>query len=144
MKYSDGVCKICTTGEIENIDHLLLGCKENKNFWKLMENIVQAAFGHIIHITLKEVISGYWNLDQFHSPSEVSMINVILSICRYHIWKIRNSIKYGSEQMNYTRRLRLLKYDLKSHLQILLTSGNTSDEIKVCVNSILNKVELIL
>ena len=144
MKYSDGICKMCTTGEIENIDHLLFECTGNKNIWNLMENIFRSTFGRIFLISLKMAISGYWNPDQSHSRIEVSLINALLGICRYHIWKIRNSVKYGNDQISYIQRLKFLKFDMESHLNILLLSVNMCKKSKETLTTILGQIRIIM
>ena len=127
MKYSDGLCKICKTGQYEDIKHLLYGCNEIKETWKLIEEIIQNSFGHPIKINYNESISGFWNTNAIHTKIQLCLINVLLGICRYHIWKIRNSIKYGNENINFIQRRRILKFDLKTHIHILISSVNTQN-----------------
>ena len=144
MNYSDGICKICNTGEIEDIGHLLIKCNTITSLWKIIEKVILDSFGHIVEVNLKEVISGYWNQNNTHSPIEVDLINVQLGICKYHIWKIRNSIKYGNEEITYFQRLKVLKFDLETHLHILLSSVNISRDIKHNVQKVLNQVKKII
>ena len=140
MKYSDGTCKMCSTQCTEDILHLLFACGKNKTIWKIIDKIILESFGCVINININEAISGYWNPGNVHSPIDVSLINVLLGICRYHIWKIRNSIKYGNEKINFVQRVKILKFDLKTHVHILLASVNVSKDIKDKLKLVLEQV----
>ena len=47
---SDGICKICNTGEIEDIDHLLIKCNTNMSLWKIIEKVILDYFGHMVYV----------------------------------------------------------------------------------------------
>ena len=130
MKYSNGQCKLCNTGETENIDHLMMGCRHNKIIWELLERIIQMVFGRFYKIDLVATIFGFWSVNDTQSPSDIEIINVLMGICRYHIWKIRNCIKYENEKISITQSVSRLKIELNLHLQTLLFSHSTCQIIK--------------
>ena len=45
----------------------------------------------------------------------LKLVNMVLSIARFHIWKIRCSVKYGDEQVSLQKSKNQLKYSLTSH-----------------------------
>ena len=143
MKLSDGICKICNDQVSEDINHLLLECNGSKNLWNILEEVIMNSFNFVINIQFKEVISGYWNPNNFHSTSETNLINVLLSICRYHIWKIRNCIKYGNETVSFVQSVKRLKFDLINHANLLLSSSSTSLDLHQKVSCILDQVNSV-
>ena len=145
MKYSDGICKSCTTGSIENMEHLLLGCKYNKFIWKLIEKIVKKLVGESFKINTLEVLLGIWSVVDTRSLTDVKIINVIMGMCRYHIWKMRNNIRYGNEdEIGFTKSVKLLKISLESHLQLLILSSKPDEETKEKFNNALTILRTIL
>ena len=58
MKYSDGMCKICSTQCTEDIQYLLFACGENKTIWKIIDKIILGSFGRAINVNINEAISG--------------------------------------------------------------------------------------
>ena len=138
MRYSDGLCKSCTAGNIENLEHLLIGCKYNKLIWKQIENIVKELLGETYKIDTLEIMLGFWSVTATHSLIDVKINNVIMGICRYHIWKMRNNIKYGNaEDTGFTKSVKILKISLESHFQVLILSSNTDENIKAKLKNVL-------
>ena len=145
MKYSDGMCKICSSGEIENLEHLLIGCKYNMLIWNQLEKIIKKCLIETYHIDIIGIMLGVWSVNDAHSLIEVKLINVLLGICRFHIWKMRNNIKYGEEDdIGFIRCIKILKSNIESHLQVLILSSNTDHEIKEKVKDVLSNVKQCL
>ena len=44
---------------------------------------------------------------------------MIYGIIRFHIWKIRNRIKYDGETITTPQSIRILKWELLNHLELL-------------------------
>ena len=86
---------------------------------------------------------GFWNIDNTQNHNDALLVNALLSIGRYHIWKIRNCIKYGEENISPFQSTKRLKADLESHLQILVLSKDTSYEIKEKVSSIMDVIRRV-
>ena len=116
MKYSDGRCKICPTGDIESMDHLMTGCKYGQVLWNKLESIIQACFGPSYKLDLITIMLGLWNIDANRNELDITIINALLSMCRYHIWKVRCCIKYGHENIPQIQSVKRFQIDSKSHL----------------------------
>ena len=81
---------------------------------------------------------GFGSVTATHSLIDVKIINVIMGICRYHIWKMRNNIKYGNaEDTGFTKSVKILKISLESHFQVLILSSNTDENIKAKLKNVL-------
>ena len=83
-----GWCKICNVGVIENTEHLLITCRDNMVLWKLIEQVIHRVFGYFYRIDSIAIILGFWSARISQNPSELSIINVLMGICRYHIWNL--------------------------------------------------------
>ena len=139
MKYSDGLCKLCNAGIIENLEHLFIECKYNARIWSLMEGIIQALIDESYKIDNIAVMIGIWTSQNVQSQVDIKIANVLLGICRYHIWKMRNNIKYGNaDDVGFIKSVTILKHDLESHLLVLLLSNSTKEEVKEKVRHVLN------
>ena len=139
MRYSDGSCKSCTSGSIENMEHLLIHCKYNLHIWRRIENIVKVFLDETYTLDTLEVMLGYWNISENHFSTDIKIVNVIMGICRYHIWKMRNNIKYGNaEDIGYTRSVMFLKLSIESHFQLLTLSSTIKENIKDKLTKVLN------
>ena len=137
MNYSDGICKICNTGIIKNLEHLLIGCRQNIEFWKLLEKIIKKHFGYNYSTDMKLAMFGVLNFKALSNPNDLLIVNTLLGINRYHIWKVRNCTKYGEENINIYQSLRRLKNEIECHLQVLLFGSKTSSDVKEKIKSII-------
>ena len=84
MKFSDGIGKLCHTGD-ENRDHLIYKCDKVEIFWS-----------YVLFIIRNCVVPDYIMMD-FHKVANMStdvkekeLVNMLLTICRWTIWKRRN------------------------------------------------------
>ena len=66
MNYSDGICKMCNSGQIENLEHLLFGCTHNRQVWEKMERIIQSSIDKGFIANVKEVIAVFFGLLIYH------------------------------------------------------------------------------
>ena len=107
-----------------------------------MENMIQVSLGIPMHVHQKEIIAGFWNDDFSNDSIEVNLINVLLSICRYHVCKIRNTVKYGKKQITDMQNLKLLRFDLETHLNLLILSESVSAKSKDIIHDILKYIEM--
>ena len=144
MKYSDGLCRLCKTGEVENMDHLMMGCSYNLVIWKLLETVIHMSFGYFYKIDLFEIMLGFLSAEDVQSPSDILIINVLIGICRYHIWKKRNCIRYGAENISFNQSVKSLKIDLETHFQTLLFSDGTCQTTKKKLENTLLNLKQVL
>ena len=138
MKYSDGKCKLCDNKTLESIDHLLIECRYNSHIWDLMERVISHILDDRYKIDSMAIILGVFKVQDMQSHINLNIINVLLGICRYHLWKIRNNMKYGNQvDVGYNQSIKMLKYDLQYHIRILISSDNTEKEVKSVCQSIM-------
>ena len=76
MKYSDGLCKICT-GNIENAEHLLIWCDNLNTIWNATVCAIRNYIDSSYEITNEHKIAGY-----FESNEGTHFINVLITITR--------------------------------------------------------------
>ena len=119
MKYSDGICKICQY-EAENLDRMLYQCGQLEKLWKYVESIFfygkQSIFPEFTMTTFD--ITACFKLQK----RETDLINVILTLCRWTIWKRRNINRYENRLLNYNETMVLLCNEINQHIQMLLNS----------------------
>ena len=123
MKYSDGFCKVCRSGLIENLEHLIYECPNSYRIWNNVEEIIKKWLGFSYTMGKIQSLAGVWETKSNTISAEVLIINVLASISRYHLWKVRSSIRYGNESISFTGSARMLKWSLVQHMKLLkLTS----------------------
>ena len=140
MKFSNGFCKICKIDEIENLEHLIYNCNNSKCIWRNIEDIIFQWRRERSQLGVKESIAGLWDLHTDKISDNILLINTLLSITRYHIWKIRCSVKYGDEDTNYTKSTRILKHSLVQHMTLLMSSSTTDANHKLLIDDLLQVI----
>ena len=55
--------------------------------------------------------------------------NVVLGITRFHLWKIRNRIRYDFESFPTGKNFRILKWSLLNHIFLLKKSHDKLSDI---------------
>ena len=85
-KISTGCCCVCKNGD-ENLEHLYF-CNGITLVWNEIEMIMRSVSN--VEIKLDHVLVGYVQDEQNNF-----IINVLLSISRWEIWKRRNHIRYN-------------------------------------------------
>ena len=126
MKFSEK-CAVCKCNDIiEDRIHLFVTCESLKEIWKFVDDI----FSKLNF----EPLGCYNRIIGFYEECEnIEIKNMILGICRWTIWKRRCCFRY---ERGYTPKLSLLlqfKYDLKSHLNLILQSRYSSKiDNKIC------------
>ena len=89
------------------------------------------------------IMLGFWSDRISQNPSDLAIINVLMGICRYHIWKKRCCIKYGKEIINHSHSVNRLKFDIKTHLQALLLGSIACQKTKEILKSIRTNLNLV-
>ncbi len=88
MNYSDGICLLCGQ-EKENISHLLVYCEMVTDIWEDISVMINEVFNIDLLLNDFHKIVG---LLEIGTKNEV--INMIISIVRWNIWKRRCDYKY--------------------------------------------------
>ena len=127
MSLSDGKCKICCV-HVENLDHLLYECEGVVKIWEEIHNIVITAFNINLTIDLLCVLAGV--LEDY---KECKLINVLLSITRWEIWKRRNTNRYENVLIPIDVTMYRIKYQIKQHVN-LISRKNRSLAMEIILN----------
>ena len=127
MSLSDGKCKICCI-HVENLDHLLYECEGVVKIWEEIQNIVITAFNINLTIDLLCVLAGV--LEDY---KECKLINVLLSITRWEIWKRRNTNRYENVLIPIDVTMYRIKYQIKQHVN-LISRKNRSLAMEIILN----------
>jgi hypothetical protein len=115
MKLSNGVCTICKE-QVENLEHLLYICSDmNYIIWRQIE-ILMSKFTDI-DFKLNEQIILTSVLERQSFKFEI--VNMILSVTRYVIWKRRNRIKFESDNIDKVKCVKWIIKEVKGHAQSL-------------------------
>ena len=83
-------------------------------------------------------MAGFFNKEQ---EDRALIINLLLSMGRYHLWITRNAIKYDNISSTFIGAANRLKYYFLSHIKILLTSKTTNVGIKEDLGRLQNIIE---
>ena len=94
MKKSDGICKLCK-GNIETIIHLLYDCKHVKPVWENIQDLMDSIVDCNIMLNITDIIFGVKANDNLDSTESI-MVNFIIFMTKWYIWKHRNDHKYGN------------------------------------------------
>jgi exonuclease III len=122
MKYSNGICTLCKA-DIENLDHLLYDCDELHDIWFQIEQLIQSVIPDFAICNFYS-LAGYM-VDNCNS----NIINSILTISRWCLWKRRNLFKYESELITGINLWKWIKKELKKHIKCLLNNPKTQKDI---------------
>ena len=113
MRLSDGICKICQT-HTEDFEHMVTHCNEIPRIWDKMYQIIQLVkpdftfTGDIIYF-------GQTSDD----PESNTVINTVISVARWHIWKRRCSNKYDNKLIPIDACLVNIMSNIFEHLTLL-------------------------
>ena len=125
MKISNGMCNLCKS-QLENLEHLLYDCIFVQGIWKNIFDDILIVFN--IKLDKFTVIVGYLN-----NSSKSFVTNMILSICRWIIWKRRNLFNYENRYLDNMETTLWIKSELITHCNTLLnckTVHRDQDTIK--------------
>ena len=136
MNYSDGICKVCNR-DTENMEHMLLTCSYKRKVWKLIEKVIQHTFGNFT-LSKLEILCGVFPDDP--QNDDALMINMVLSITRYHLYLMRNITKNEDKQISFTECYIRLRFYITSHVRLLTISKHTSIDVKCKLEELLNHI----
>ena len=115
--YSDGKCDVCRNGDISNGEHLIFKCQNSYQIWKKIEVLMSYVNQKRVTIEMQQALTGFW---QEGIGDETLLNNMVISITRYHLWKVRNSIKYDNKSIDLIGSSRILKSSLINHVDTLI------------------------
>ena len=133
MRLSDGTCKICHNAG-ENLDHLLSECKDVNYIWEYAETLIKRCFNNEFRMSKLYILTGY-----FWDCSWSYLVNVIITVCRWEIWKRRNLNRFEGKLISIEQcKLRILT-NIKYHCKTLLGSKQAT-KYKADIKTILDNV----
>ena len=124
--YSNGKCIMCSSGQEENLEHVLYYCPNSRRIWRSIQTLLSKFKGTNIRINRINATTGFWRTEV---NDELLIVNTICSITRFHLWKIRCKVKFGNEMFDYLKSTRLLKSSLHNHIKTLLSSTSSNNQI---------------
>ena len=136
--FSDGRCKICQLGIIENVDHVLYFCETSRRIWHGVQVLINNFSNKNIVVDNIIATSGLW---QEGISNEVLLLNSLLSIVRFHLWCIRCKIRHGGENIDFNQSIRLLKTSIHNHMDNLLSSQSNDRDFLVMVQNLCDLVK---
>ena len=135
MKFSNGKCANCKLHN-ENLEHLLFSCCNVSPIWSFAKRILDKTWPGV-SITKIEAISGSW-IDG--ASDENLILNMVYGIIRFHIWKIRNRIKYDKEEVSISKSIGILKWELLRHLEILSTNKECDNNLRPIFTGLIDRL----
>ena len=126
MKMSDGICKICGS-TFENLEHILIACQDLQVIWSTIEGIINKSFKCTLMLTRLNKMGVF-----MEESSTTDLVNVVLSICRWEIWKRRCTYKYDSVLYNVHECLKVILDKLLIHMNLLRRVLKDKEVVSLC------------
>ena len=112
MRYSDGLCTICKRN-LENLEHLLVECNYLDFVWNRIEDVVKTIDANF-KIDAFVKLCGYLT-----DCSQGKLINLVISITRWEIWKLRNDCKYNGNEVIGKKAVETILMSIRNHASLL-------------------------
>ena len=126
---SDGICKMCSSHE-ENVEHLLYTCSKLSGIWEDIVQFINNVFETRITLNRFSVLAGILINDETNA-----VVNVVISIARFEIWKRRNVFRYENIFIDPLIIVAKIKFEVKWHFQIL-AKKTCSKYVPRCIEQI--------
>ena len=120
MKLSDGYCKLCYTAR-ETLDHILIKCSHISDVWVRREQMAYF-LGETDYMTDFNKIIGYMKDGKLHE-----VIDMILSLSRWIIWKRRCINRYEGEYIDVESLVKWILHEIKNHIQTIMKCKNFTE-----------------
>ena len=134
MKLSNGMCTLCESRS-ENLEHLLIECEGVSDIWDMVNNIaLEISENNVNSLNRFNFLAGFFVENKF-----TDIVNMILSITRFMIWKRRNSNKYEDKLIEITECKKLIVLEIRNHIEVLLNVANVKKE-----NEMMTQLEHVL
>ena len=127
---------MCESSE-ENAEHLIYKCGKTDRLWKYISSIIKNCISLEFEITCFDKIA-YTPLQVEHQE----FINMLLTLGRWSIWKIRNIKHYEGKMLSDAESLSLMKYEIKTHMEIISSGNLASRQTKECVGRIITFIDM--
>ena len=127
---------MCESSE-ENAEHLIYKCGKTDRLGKYISSIIMNCISLDFEITCFDKIA-YMPLQVEHQE----FINMLLTLGRWSIWKIRNIKHYEGKMFSDTQSLSLMKYEIKTHMEINSSGNSASRQTKECVGRIITFIDM--
>ena len=116
--FSDGNCGVCTGGILESGQHCIYECPNSTRLWKKVEGALSYTEEKQVTITSQHAMTGFWK----DGTSDLILLkNMVIGITRFHIWKVRNSIKLDGKSIDINGSCNILRTTLINHIGVLLS-----------------------
>ena len=126
MKLGISKCLKCRLSE-ENLEHIVYECNDSNIIWPIIEQIFRKVFDdNSITISKSAILTGMFDEN---ITDKLLIKNVVLGITRFHLWKIRNRIRYDFESVPTGKNIRILKWSLLNHIFLLKKSHDKLSDI---------------
>ena len=119
MKLSDGKCTSCKL-EVEDVTHIFVKCPTYKTVWEYVISILKNF--DIPQLDEFNIIAGF-----LHEDALFDIVNTLLSMTRWIIWKRRCSSKFEKDYKETINIVFEFKYTMKKHFETVLQSNIISD-----------------
>ena len=117
-------CHVCKESNIqEDLQHLFFKCSITNCFISNITILINTLEMGTVNINEKNMMFGF-NMGGKHE----FLLNTLIFISKWSIWKARNKVKYDKIHINQTLLYNIWKQTLKSELNILL-KANCNDTI---------------
>ena len=123
MRLSDGVCKMCLAHE-EDLEHMLIGCQGLNVIWARIIPLIKIALPNIL-VTIDIFHFGLMSENKLMN----TIVNTVLSIARWNIWKRRCTYKYDDKLISIESCLSIILKDIAQHLDILKKQNRFANEV---------------
>ena len=125
MKLGISKCLSCRASD-ENLEHIIYECNDGRIVWPIIEEILRKTFDNHVSMSKTVVLTGLFDVD---ISDKLLIMNVVLCITRFHLWKIRNKIRYDFESVPTGKNIRILKWSLLNHISLLKKSHDKSSDV---------------
>ena len=117
MNFSDGMCKLCMEFN-ENVEHIIIDCQHVKGIWQNIETLISVILESDTELTRFNIMAGYL-IDGFN----YGIVNMMLSVARWLIWKRRCIFKYDGKYINIIGLEKWIQQEISEHINVLMLSS---------------------
>ena len=135
LKLSNGICMCCDGNTIEDIFHLFVECSLYTPVWQYVKRLIFKFTKNSNDITEFHQILGIQKY-----TAEYLLVNMILGVTRWIIWKSRCRIKYNKDSIVSADITRDLKRSLRIHVDTL-RNGRVNFTLKPLLCTLNNCLE---
>ena len=100
--------------------------RSGRKFWDFPKYTMIC--GGLIVWNSTHALTGFW---QDEVNNETLLKNMVISITRFHIWKVRNSIKLDDKVIDLSGSCKILKATFINHIEILLSLHKENEPLKL-------------